>query len=193
MERAIFFASMSTFITKTFTSSPIFSRSSGAVLRSHEISERCTRPSAPPRSTKTPKLRMDVTLPTRISPSVSSWSRRSFCSARHSWSAARSERMTRLRRRLISITLSRSVRPTWEESGLAPSEPGFAPTTCDMGMKALTPSTFASSPPLLKPVTSASKMSPSSNRVCSTRQPCSPRARSMESATCPSAVSAWIT
>ena len=159
---------------------------SGSALRSQESSDRWARPSAPPRSTKTPKLRIEVTLPRRTSPSVSSPSRRSFCSARHSCMAARSERMARLRRRLISITFMRSRRPTWSESGLAPSLPGLAPTTCDMGMKVLTPSTLASRPPLLKPVISASKISPLSKRSCRIRQPCSPRARSIESWTWPS-------
>ena len=132
-------------------------------------------------------------MPRRISPSASSSSRRSFWTARHSCMAARSERMARLRRRLISMTFMRRARPTISESGLAPSVPGLAPTTCDIGMKALTPSTLASRPPLLKPVISASKISPLSKRSWSTRQPCSPRARSMESSTWPSSVSGWST
>ena len=35
------------------------------------------------------------------------------------------------------------------EAGIKVQRMGFAPTTCDMGIKAFTPSTFASRPPLL--------------------------------------------
>ena len=132
--------------------------------------------------------------PSRISPSCSSSSRRSFCSARHSCTAARSERITRLRRRLISITLKRSERPSYSASwAIACSRSPVMPTIWLSGTKALTPSTLTSSPPLLLPVTRPSKTSPSSCRRCNSCQPCSPRARSTDSSSAPPSASESVT
>ena len=59
-------------------------------------------------STKAPKSQIEETRPLRTSPSFSSSISCSFITSRRSWTAWRSERISRLRWRLISMTLSGS-------------------------------------------------------------------------------------
>ncbi len=63
---------------ETWTLSPGLSTSEGCLTRLQEISERWTRPSAPPISTKAPKSHTELTVPVRTSPSLSRESSSSF-------------------------------------------------------------------------------------------------------------------
>ncbi len=103
--RPIFLFSRSTVTTRTSISWPTRSTCDGCWTCPQDSSDRWISPSAPPRSTNAPKSVNDETRPWRTSPACNSASRRSFCWARRSCAAARSERMSRLRRRFISMTL----------------------------------------------------------------------------------------
>ena len=193
-ESEILRASRSTRRTYALTSSPTLKRSFAFLPRSQVSSVRWARPSAPPRSTKTPKSVMEEIRPSRISPSWSSWMIRSFCSRRHSVMAARSERMARFLRRFSSMTLRRTSLPTRVARALAAS--GLSRrmlSIWERGMKALTPSTLASTPPRLWPTISAEKISPDSRRPARISQPSSPRARSRETMPWPSELIGWRT
>src|SRR5216684_7054679 len=60
--------SMSTSSTSTVTSCPTSTTSPGWSMCFQDSSETCTRPSTPPRSTKAPKLTIELTTPLRIWP-----------------------------------------------------------------------------------------------------------------------------
>ena len=63
--------SRSNLSTTTLTSSPTAITSLGWLMRPHDMSVMCSRPSMPPRSTKAPYSVMFLTLPVRILPSSS--------------------------------------------------------------------------------------------------------------------------
>ena len=111
-DKPIRLRSWSILMILTSTSSPTWSTSLGCWMRSHDISERCTNPSAPSMLTKAPKSATLVTRPWRTSPSSISSNNRSFNDSRVSCSAARSERIRRRRSRSTSITRTVISSPT---------------------------------------------------------------------------------
>ncbi len=124
-------------------------------MRSQEISDKWTKPSAPLILTKAPNSARLVTLPVRTSPSVSSLKIRSLIDSRVSELAARSDKINLRRSRSTSITHTSISSPTiglQRFSGVSPVKPALRERLiCDAGTKPFRPSTGTIKPPLLYP------------------------------------------
>ena len=148
-------------------------------MRSQEISERWTNPSAPSMLTKAPKFARLVTRPLLTVPMASSSSKRSLRVSRVSFSALRSDNIRRRRERSTSMMLTSIGSPInlpQRVSGVSPvvrrvrliCEPGTKPRNCPIG---------TSRPPLLKPEITPSYPSPDSFNSSTSSQSISSLAR----------------
>jgi len=123
IERPMRLRSRSMLITLTLTSSPTLSTSLGLSMWSYVISEICTKPSAPPILTKTPKSAMLVIRPVRTSPSSRLSITLSRIISRVSPLAARSLKIKRWRSLSTSMTQHSIFSPTIDlyfSSGVLP-------------------------------------------------------------------------
>ena len=117
---AIFKDSRSTFKINTSNSCPTDTMSSGDLTASQDSSDIWIKPSAPPMSTKAPKLEIPDTFPFLMSPSSKVSRSFFFCPSFHAWMAARSEKIARLRLLFNSIILNSTLAPIKPSFGCSP-------------------------------------------------------------------------
>ena len=158
------FSSFSMRSTCTLTFCPGFTTSCACATRACDSSLTCTRPSRPPRSTKAPKSRTEVMVPSTCAPTSRCLRSSTALTARSSSISARRDK--------IAFPPRSSVTRNWSRWPTNCAGSSMNRTSiCEVGTKARVPPMSTSSPPLLTPVTRPSTGILLSSAFCNTSRP----------------------